>query len=320
MNKKLTECIDLFKCIKVGDLDLVKLYIESGSDIEIEKPHYEMKKEGYDILSYNDLTPCSFASYCNEIEITKLLVKQTNGEFSEDDEIALHYAVQNNNLELLEFLLEMGMNINSITSDMYYTPLHIALLENNLKIAKYLIDKGADIEKTYYNGLSFLYLLIKKELLNGKKRDEEVQREFLELFKYCLPIIDKSAYEEGEEMPFLHIVCRSAIYNNNEIFLEYCLQNGVGIDDAVFTIDNNNIVSSNMTLLHICVLYRNFKLIKFFLKKGANHSIKDAKNHYPVDYLFKEYIYFRDENKEKLSLDEYRELIRSLMPSEVSEQ
>ena len=161
MNKKLTECIDLFKCIKVGDLDLVKLYIESGSDIEIKKPHYEMKKEGYDILSYNDLTPCSFASYCNEIEITKLLVKQTNGKFSEDDEIALHYAVQNNNLELLEFLLEMGMNINSITSDMYYTPLHIALLENNLKIAKYLIDKGADIEKTYYNGLSFLYLLIK---------------------------------------------------------------------------------------------------------------------------------------------------------------
>ncbi len=66
---------------------------------------------------------------------------------SSDDrgKTALHYAVEFGKVEVVEFLLHMGADIN-VVMDNGYTPLHFAAKYGYLEVSKFLISNGADIQ------------------------------------------------------------------------------------------------------------------------------------------------------------------------------
>ena len=64
---------------------------------------------------------------------------------------ALHYAVKEDNLELVGLLLQRGAEINSRTRN-GTTPLHTAVLYGRLEVAQYLIEKGAEIDARSISG------------------------------------------------------------------------------------------------------------------------------------------------------------------------
>ena len=69
----------------------------------------------------------------------------------EDDLSVLHLVIKeefnNNQLDLVRFLLENGANLEAKTSK-GHTPLHFAVLYKKIEVVKLLIQKGADINAT----------------------------------------------------------------------------------------------------------------------------------------------------------------------------
>ncbi|XP_060576349.1 transient receptor potential cation channel subfamily A member 1-like [Ruditapes philippinarum] len=58
---------------------------------------------------------------------------------------ALHLAVQNYQMEVIDLLIENGAEIN-MQNNTNYTPLHMAVIGGQINIVNQLLDKGADIE------------------------------------------------------------------------------------------------------------------------------------------------------------------------------
>ena len=58
--------------------------------------------------------------------------------------IPLHEAAGEGNLQIVEFLVSRGTNINVKDND-ECTPLHFAAFSDNLEVAKYLVSKGANV-------------------------------------------------------------------------------------------------------------------------------------------------------------------------------
>ncbi len=61
---------------------------------------------------------------------------------------ALHYAIENQNLEMVEYLLEKGANPDYPTGCDGKTPLYLAVEAGNPQITTLLLDKGASINQT----------------------------------------------------------------------------------------------------------------------------------------------------------------------------
>ena len=73
----------------------------------------------------------------------------------------LHVASYQNHLPVVEYLISHGANIESKTKE-GYTPLHIASFNNHLPIVEYLISHGANIECKKHNGLTPLAIAASK--------------------------------------------------------------------------------------------------------------------------------------------------------------
>lgn len=63
-------------------------------------------------------------------------------------ETALMQAVRNGNLEMIDFLLNAGADINASYAPSGLTPLRIAIEQNNAPLVSVLIDRGADVNQT----------------------------------------------------------------------------------------------------------------------------------------------------------------------------
>lgn len=59
---------------------------------------------------------------------------------------SLHEAAKYGDLEVVEYLVEKGANVNEKDDD-GYTPLHVAAKKGYLEIVEYLVEKGAKINE-----------------------------------------------------------------------------------------------------------------------------------------------------------------------------
>ncbi len=73
----------------------------------------------------------------------------------------LHYAIMYDNIEIFNFLLEKGADIN-IANTNKTTPLHTAVFLRKIEIVKSLIEHGADINAKTSWGLTPLHLAYKR--------------------------------------------------------------------------------------------------------------------------------------------------------------
>jgi ankyrin repeat protein len=89
----------------------------------------------------------------NNLEIVKLLVEagfpiNYKSKFYPS---ALSMAILYDNIEIVEYLLDHGAEINSNSDDFLMTPIGIAIEHKRIEILKLLVSKGADLEKSVTN-------------------------------------------------------------------------------------------------------------------------------------------------------------------------
>lgn len=79
----------------------------------------------------------------------------------------LHYAVLSQDLKMIEFLLELGANVNLPSRSLKAPPLHYAVTVNergNLRIVEYLVEHGAEVDLRDKEGKTALDLAEEKNL------------------------------------------------------------------------------------------------------------------------------------------------------------
>ncbi|MDC7126924.1 MAG: ankyrin repeat domain-containing protein [Spirochaetales bacterium] len=96
------------------------------------------------------------AAYNGDLERVKEILK---GEFDPDERdsfggTALHASMFQENMEIIELLINAGLDVNAQGTSNGYTPLHDAVWANNLEAAKLLIKNGALLDIKGNDGLT----------------------------------------------------------------------------------------------------------------------------------------------------------------------
>ena len=133
---------------EVASVEIAKFLISQGANVMIKNRDQQ--------------TPLDIA-YKNNISISQLLLLEGLDVKATDDsrKTLLHYAAENLNVEVAEFLVSKGADINAKTDfdpvivytgdgDFGVTPLHYAVRNASFKVARFLISEGAEIDaKTF---------------------------------------------------------------------------------------------------------------------------------------------------------------------------
>ncbi len=197
----------------------------------------------------------------------------------------LLHAVDGGNIDIVNYLLEKGADINALTKDQW-TPLMLALGYEKPKIAKRLIDKGADIELLNIEGWSALMiavrygqpenarLLIKKGADIHGKNDSGYSVLKLAM-EYSTPDIAKRLLEKGAD---IHHPSNSgttplmaALQSDNIGNVRLALESGADVDDAD---------KKGRSTMSYAAQYGTPDMINLLLEKGANIDGNHKKGKY----------------------------------------
>ncbi|KAH7947100.1 hypothetical protein HPB52_007531 [Rhipicephalus sanguineus] len=130
----------LHNAATLGDAEVVRLLLSHGANI------HAVDKKG--------LTPLHIAAKEGSLQAVCLLCQEIQKEASTDIPVAvlsrrdkqnktpLHYAVENNHIEIVRFLLEKGVDPNC-SSSTGLTALHLAAMRGGVPMCQLLMDHGA---------------------------------------------------------------------------------------------------------------------------------------------------------------------------------
>lgn len=157
MNKKPDYGNPLINAIFQNDVLKVKELIDKGFLVE-DKEFSEY------------VTPFMIASFMNNVKIMKMLIEKgaSIDKINENGKTALMFAICNNSSEAIQYLISLGVNIN--TEEYYRTPLMEACELNYLETAEILIKNGASLETP----VSLLSVCAKNDSIDVAKKFIEI--------------------------------------------------------------------------------------------------------------------------------------------------
>lgn len=122
---------DLKKAARTGNLELVKLLVDMGTDVNAK--------------GYGAATALHYASVNGHIDVVQFLIKQGADVNSADDKggTALIYSVWKRHIKIVRILIKSGANVNAITND-GRTALGVAQAEGDVGIEKILREAGGN--------------------------------------------------------------------------------------------------------------------------------------------------------------------------------
>lgn len=143
--------------LKNDDFISVKKYIKDGGDVN------DANESGESVLA------CAIRSRC-DIDLLMLLIESGADIFEFDDEgvSIFDMSITYNNIDIVKYILEQGIDVNATQRRSRFTPLMAAAAYGRAEIAKILIEHGADKnmrEEKGFSATDFARKMNKKSVL-----------------------------------------------------------------------------------------------------------------------------------------------------------
>jgi ankyrin repeat protein len=150
--------------LKNDDYLGIKKYLKSGADIS------QTNEAGESVLA------CAIRARC-DFDTIMLLLENGADKFDFDDEgvSILDMAITYDNIEMVKYLIEQGIDINKTTRKSGFTALMAAACYGRVEIMKMLLEEGADTTLKDLKGFSaidFARKMNKKSILELLDYDE----------------------------------------------------------------------------------------------------------------------------------------------------
>lgn len=269
-----------------GNADICETLIFRGADIE--------KRD------INDMTALMWASAEGHTQVAKVLLKsaQRHGPENEiayirapdkEGNTALHLAVQNGSLAVVNLLLSHGADVNSQKNNLA-TPLHLAATCGFLDIAKVVVYNGANIDSqdieqltpmhraALYNKVEILEFLVKRGgNLNAKDKKSmsplhcACWKGQTEAADFLLSNGAQVAEVDIELKTALHWTVEFSHYDTLLTLLKYGGRNLLGYTDK-----------NDQTVLHYAAFTGDEKILKMLLEVGSRPDAKDQDERSPL--------------------------------------
>lgn len=154
--------------LKNSDFLATKKYISDGGDVN------ESSENGESVLAYALRYRC-------DSELIFYLIEQGADiyDFDEHGVSIFEMAITYDNIEVVEFFLKQGIDVNFTRRKSHFTPLMTAVCYGRNEIVKLLIEHGADKKAVDIKGISvvdFARKLNKKSLLALLDYDENAPK------------------------------------------------------------------------------------------------------------------------------------------------
>ena len=209
-----------------------KRVIEDGNVSEVSK----LISDGVDLkgCDCHGFTALHWTVQKGDVDIAKILLdSQTNDVNCSDlqGQTVLHLACSAGHLEMVNFLLERGANVDAVDDD-GWTPIFYAITEDYLKIVSVLIKYDCDvnvIDKQGYSPLLCAVVLnnidVVRELLKLKTTDVNLTDEKFRK-NTALHVAAQNGYKDIVEYLIKNEVKLDALNENNETPLQVAMKKG----------------------------------------------------------------------------------------------
>ena len=213
----------------------------------------------------------------NNLDILKLLVKKGDSK-----ETLIPKAVQENNIEMVKYLLSIGQDINAqIFYDGFWvdSPLKVAAENGYIEMAKFLIDEGANLNSSddymYYAINSGNYdiakLLVDNDVFNlntNTTREEAIElsknQKYYEIEK-LLSSKDSNNIDGYDEL-------MNAVSKGDMKALEKLIKDDTDLNKQY----------SKITPLGLAAARNDKEIVKFLVEKGADINLEDGYGYTPL--------------------------------------
>lgn len=202
----------------------------------------------------------------------------------------IHYAVAQNNAEILDLLLINGAKVNARDS-LFRTPLMRAVEEGNVAMTELLLSNGADVNAFDKRGDTALHRAVRRKNLKLTAFLLE-QRADPAIFNFIhMTALHLAALDGQDELVQLFTGQPELVdlwEDDGRAPLDYALKSHK-YDTAMLLIeagaDVNRSLESGETLLHELILARDYQSARFLIRAGADARIPDSKGETAYDIM-----------------------------------
>ncbi|XP_065649210.1 transient receptor potential cation channel subfamily A member 1 isoform X3 [Hydra vulgaris] len=277
--------------VSFGSYEACKLLLEHGCNI------FCRNKE--------NMTPLHFAASEGHFDVALLLLenarKMSNDVFNNlincvnsDQETALHLAVENNHLYIVDLCIKHGFNVNCENKNMV-TPLHQACTSGFIKIAQLLVENGANIESmnsfketplhkaALFNRVDIIqYLLERGAYIDCRDKDNEtpllmaVRKNNSESVQMLLDYQADITVKDANDKTCLFIAAEE---NSKDVIKILCQKDLT----CILNVFNKN----EMTPLHIASKEGHDSIVQVLMDLGACIDAKNHENLTPLHFAAK---------------------------------
>ncbi|MDA0079922.1 ankyrin repeat domain-containing protein [Brachyspira hyodysenteriae] len=291
----------LFLAVQFGYNDLAKELIKEGADVNARVDNMETEG-GIDMLYYavinnnSEITKIlidkgldknrdygyEYSTYLtdiaignNNLDILKLLVKRGDSK-----ETLIPKAVQENNIEMVKYLLSIGQDIDAQRFfDGFWvdSPLKVAAENGYIEMAKFLIDEGANLNSAddymlyAYNNYDITKLLVDNDVFNlntNTTREEAIKLvkdgKYYEIEKLLLSE-DSNNIDGYDEL-------MNAISKGDMKALEKLVKDDTDLNKQY----------DKITPLGLATARNDKEMVKFLVEKGADINLEDGYGYTPL--------------------------------------
>ncbi|KLI22306.1 hypothetical protein A9X77_13010 [Brachyspira hyodysenteriae] len=253
----------LYYAVINNNPEITKILIDKGLD--------KNRDYGYEYSTY--LTDIAIGN--NNLDILKLLVKRGDSK-----ETLIPKAVQENNIEMVKYLLSIGQDIDAQRFfDGFWvdSPLKVAAENGYIEMAKFLIDEGANLNSAddymlyAYNNYDITKLLVDNDVFNlntNTTREEAIKLvkdgKYYEIEKLLLSE-DSNNIDGYDEL-------MNAISKGDMKALEKLVKDDTDLNKQY----------DKITPLGLAAARNDKEMVKFLVEKGADINLEDGYGYTPL--------------------------------------